>query len=191
MSGSSATYILPGRHQPPHFDHLRLISAALEHVPTELYIGLIVSPPPRGEPDTHLEREARLHHTLDRAPFSFDLRRRLLEAAFAEHLDLAARSRLRIIALPRPELDFELVEAIFPGPRVWIIPELGEAFDEMKARFFAERGDRVMRIAGSSEVSGQTVRALIEAEAWTPLETHAPRSVIQLIREDRARRKKS
>ena len=188
MSGSPSAFILPGRHQPPHFDHLRLIACALEQIPDELNVGLIVSPALEGEPDTQFEREAREHHAPDRAPFGFALRRRMLELALSESLSAADFARVRILPLPRPEVSFELVQAIFPDPRVWIIPEVGEAFDEMKARFFLDRGDQVLRLRLRCEISGRTVRDLIEAEAWKQLETYAPLSVIQLIREERARR---
>lgn len=157
-------------------------------MPDELYVGLIVSPPVRGAPDTDFEREARVHQEAERAPFSFRLRRRLLDAALNELLDSGARARVHLIALPRPEVCFELVEAIFPEPRQWIVPDVGEVFDDLKARFFAERGDEVLRLPLESTVSGWTVRALIQAEAWPELETHVPRSVIRLLREESAMR---
>lgn len=191
MSDVSLLTILPGRHQPPHFDHLRLISAVLERRPGELYVGLIVSPPAHGAPASDFEREARLHQQAERAPFSFDLRRRLLEAALAEHLAPSERARVHVIALPRPEAHFELIEALFPERRVWVVPEVGEAFDELKARYFVERGDEVLRVPMQSRVSGQTVRALIQAEAWRQLETHVPRSVIRILREERTRRQET
>lgn len=158
-------------------------------MPGVLYLGLVTSRRLEGAPDTDFEREAHHHHTADRAPFSFDLRRQMLEAALRECLPAVSRRRVRIIPLPRPELDFAIIESIFPAPRVWIIPRAGEAFDELKAQFFAGRGDGVIRVPIEPRVSGREVRALVAAEAWTELEHHTPRGVIRRLREACARKK--
>lgn len=188
MSGAPPVHILPGRHQPPHLDHLRVIRRALELVEGELYVGLIVSPPTRGAPDTDFERAARPHHDPERSPYSFVFRHRLLSAALDDLLDPVARARVHLVALPRPEAAFELVAAMFPERRRWVVPEVGEAFDEAKAAFFRERGDLVLRVPLSAQVCGWAVRRMVEAEAWRALEDHAPPSVIRLLREERARR---
>src|SRR5262245_1271083 len=101
-------WILPGRHQPPHRDHFALIRAALERTaPEVLYLGLIVSAPSDDPAGTELEAEARRQNDPARAPYSFDRRRRLIEAAVSD-------PRLRIVPLPRPEASWPLIEAMFP-----------------------------------------------------------------------------
>jgi nicotinamide mononucleotide adenylyltransferase len=169
--------ILPGRHQPPHRDHLALIAKALDAVDGPLFLALIVSPRTRGRAPTELEREARRAHHPQRAPFSFVERLALIEAALAE---LPKADRVRVIALPRPEVSWPIVEAIFPEPRRWIVPSVGERFDDLKASFFRSRGDEVLRIDHQPTTDGRCVRALIAARD-PALAEHVPRGVARLL----------
>jgi nicotinamide mononucleotide adenylyltransferase len=171
-------FILPGRHQPPHNDHVEIIRRALARIDGTLHLALIVSPPARGVPQDELEREARRQNDPERTPFSFADRAEMLEAS----LDRESLARVRIMALPRPETAFELVAAIFPERRTWIVPETEEAFDEMKARFFRERGDQVLRIELAPTTSGRVVRALIRRGELTLLEKHVPSGVVSWLK---------
>ena len=167
-------YLLPGRHQPPHRDHLEIVRVALSSIEGTLYLGLIVSPPIEGEADD-FEREARLHHLPERTPFTFDQRRRLMEAALEPEEIL----RVRIVPLPRPEVCWSLIEAIFPEARTWIVPDVGERFDDLKAAFFERRGDRVLRVRAPVRTDGRLVRSLIEKNE--PIDEHVPEGVARLI----------
>src|SRR5205814_1463984 len=59
---SMTTFVLPGRHQPPHNDHLALIRAALDVVPESLLVGVVFQRAPQGEPADAFEAEARAQH---------------------------------------------------------------------------------------------------------------------------------
>lgn len=119
------TFVLPGRHQPPHNDHLALIRSALDVVPGRLLIGLVFQRPPQGEPADAFEAEARTQNSPERCRFTVVKRLELMELALDEMLPPALRARVRVIPLPRPEAEWPLVEALLPGPRTWIIPDLG------------------------------------------------------------------
>lgn len=175
----SRVHILPGRHQPPHDDHFALIRHALSRIEGPLYLALIVDVP-GALPETEFERAAHVMNGRDRAPYTFDLRRRMLEAGAAECLLPEETSRLVIVPLVRPELGWATVEAIFPGPRRWIVPDVGEAFDDAKAAFFAEHGDAVLRIRAAARVSGWTVRRLIAARDPRVAE-HVPSAVASIL----------
>jgi nicotinamide mononucleotide adenylyltransferase len=178
-----AVHILPGRHQPPHDDHVALIRSALSRVvPSTLYVGLIVSPPPEGDPVDAMEAEARRQNEPPRCPFTFDQRRRLVEAAMFDCLLPEESALVRVIPLPRPEVSWTLVEAMFPEERVWIVPDVGEAFDDMKATYFRAKGDRVIRLALRTRTDGRRVRALIENDD-PELSEHVPPGVARLVRE--------
>jgi len=170
-------FILPGRHQPPHNDHLEIIRRALARIDGTLYLALICSVPAYGPPETELEREARRQNDPGRTPFSFRERVEMLEAA----LDRESRARLRIIPLPRPEAAFDLVAAVFPERRTWIVPDTQEAFDEMKAQFFRARGDEVIRIELAPTTNGRVVRSLIRRGELRLLEQHVPRGVVDWL----------
>jgi nicotinamide mononucleotide adenylyltransferase len=174
-------YLLPGRHQPPHHDHLVVIRAALSRIAPEfLYLGLIVSPPATGADAGELEAEARRQNDPARTPFTFDQRRQLIEAAMFECLLPEESARVRIVPLPRPEAHWPLIETIFPEARTWIVPDAGERFDEMKTAFFRERGDRVLRIRFREQTNGRLVRSLI-VRSDPALAEHVPRGVFELI----------
>lgn len=107
-------------------------------MPGTLAVGLLVS---AGEPSARdaFGEEAAEHHRPERNPFTFLQRAAMLEAA------LGRRERLRIVPMPRPECAWELVIAMFPMPRVWIVPDAGDPFDDAKARWFEERDEAVLR----------------------------------------------
>lgn len=175
------TFILPGRHQPPHNDHLALIRAALAQVPPDssLAVGLVFARPAAGRPLDPFDAEAREHHDPARCPFSVLERMAMLEAALDAELRYADRRRVRVIPLPRPEADWALVEAMLPGPRTWIVPEVGEDFDDAKAAFFRARGDRVVRVRVRTTTDGRTVRALLDDPER--LARHVPAAVARCI----------
>lgn len=174
-------YLLAGRHQPPHDDHVALIRAALSRVAPEiLYLGLIVSPAAEGVPTDELEAEARRQNAEERSPFTFDRRRQMMEAALLECLLPEESARVRLVFMPRPEAHWSLIETAFPERRVWIVPDLGERFDDMKAAFFESRGDTVLRIPAKERTNGWVVRTLIERRD-PALAEHVPAAVARLI----------
>jgi nicotinamide mononucleotide adenylyltransferase len=173
------TFVLPGRHQPPHNDHLALIRVALAAVPGPLLVGIVFQRPPHGEPADAFEAEARAQHAPERCPFTVLQRIELLEAAFDEALPGRARDRVRVIPLPRPEAEWPLVQALLPGARTWIVPDVGEAFDDAKASFFRARGDEVLRLALRPTTDGRVVRSLLGDPER--LARHVPAAVARRI----------
>ena len=149
--------ILPGRHQPPHRDHLRILRAALARIEGPLLVGLIVDVPARGPAASAFEAEARQHNAPDRCPFSFAERADMLESALTPR----EWRRVRVFPLPRPEAAWERVREMLPGERTWIVPDVGESFDDAKAEFFRAKGDRVLRVRIVPRVSGWEVRMAI------------------------------
>jgi hypothetical protein len=174
-----ALFILPGRHQPPHNDHLALIRAALEVVPGTLLVGLVFQRAPHSEPADAFEAEARAQNSPERCPFTVLERLELFEESLDEALPPAARARVRVIPLPRPEAEWPLVQALLPGPRTWIVPALGEPFDDAKASFFQARGDAVLRVALRPTTDGRLVRSLLDDP--DRLAHHVPAAVARRI----------
>lgn len=179
MRGVRRVHILPGRHQPPHDDHFALIRHALSRIEGALYLGLIVDVP-GVESRTPFERAGKIMNAPDRAPYSFDVRREMVEAGVAECLLAEESARVQVVPLVRPEIAWDLVEAIFPERRVWIVPDVGETFDDHKAAFFASRGDEVLRITAPTTTCGWTVRNLIAARD-AGVARHVPSSVVSIL----------
>lgn len=171
------TWILPGRHQPPHNDHLRILERALDVAP-RVVVGLIVHCAREDEPATAFERLAHEENDPSRAPFTLLERIAMFEAALAPWAaDL--RARVTVLGIPRPESDPTLVDGMFPGERVWLVPDLGDAFDDAKARWFSARAERVVRIPLEKTTDGRRVRAALDdPEA---LRRHVPAAVAAWI----------
>jgi nicotinamide mononucleotide adenylyltransferase len=174
-------FIYPGRFQPPHNDHVVAIRRALDICGDPFFLGLIVHAPASDSAPSQFEREARLQNSRERNPFPFYRRLRLLEAVLGEELPPEERLRVRIIALPRPEAFWDWICALFPDARRhWVVPQCGEAFDDMKAEFFAGKGDTVVRVAYNSSTDGRLVRDLI-AQGSPELQRHVPAAVTRSL----------
>lgn len=168
-------YLLPGRHQPPHNDHRALIRAALAAIPPagELVVALITRDPAAAVLAlTALDREAQKHHAPERTPYSFRERHRLIRAMLSRE----ENARIRVLPLPQPETSWGYVSAVFPEPRTWIVPAIGEPFDELKADFFRDQGDEVLRITAPITTDGRRVRELA-ARRDPELARHVPPEV--------------
>lgn len=199
-------HVLPGRHQPPHRDHLTVIHRALDATDEPLVIGLVVptpsSPGGSGEPlhpapiaapgagadesaapcrfTEALRREAAAHHALDRNPYPYLMRRAMLLAALEESVPAAMLDRIVICPMPPPESSWPYIDALLPARRTWIVPDCGEALDDMKARFFRSRGEGVMRVPFAPTCNGGTVRRLV-AEGDPRVATMVPPAVARML----------
>ncbi len=159
-SGVIEQVIFPGRFQPPHRDHVGLaVRAARELGPYWLGVVVHARPAAVNAVDAGFAASAAEHHEPDRNPLSFAQRHALWTSLLRRRLPRDLRPR--VIALPRPELAWAWIEALFPGPRAWIVPDGGDAFDDDKADFFRRRGDRVVRPRYRPLTDGRRVRALL------------------------------
>lgn len=176
-------FILPGRHQPPHNDHVALLRRALETIaPNPLYLALIIADP-RPAPNLVSATE---HHAAERNPYSYAERVELVHAALSAET-ATIRERIHLLALPRPELYWPLVTEIFPEPRIWLVPDTGENFDDLKASFFRAQGDEVLRIPLPPTTDGRLVRDLAKSNS-PELAHHVPRAVFELLHRKTSRR---
>jgi nicotinamide mononucleotide adenylyltransferase len=170
-------YILPGRHQPPHNDHAAIIRRALELIDGDLFLALITRDPAASLfAVSELDREAQQQHAPERTPYSFRERHEFIRAL----LTPAENARVHVIPLPQPETSWGYITAVFPEPRTWIVPAIGERFDDLKAAFFRECGDEILRVTITATTDGRRVRAL--AERGDPeLARHVPPAVYRAI----------
>src|ERR1035441_7121964 len=152
-SQARQNYILPGRFQPFHNDHLVVLRKALQ-ICSPIVLGIVVTTPTTSDAATPFEAEARRQHGPERNPFSPRQRLEMITACLQE--DLGDQGSLVFpILLPRPEANWNIIASMFPGTRTWIVPSAGEEFDEMKARFFESCGDEVMRLEVQPTTSGR------------------------------------
>lgn len=79
--------------------------------------------------------------------------------------------------LPRPEYGWSTIINWFPEKRVWVIPDAGEAFDDVKSIFFESRGDSVVRIKESSKITGRDLRDYYKKGDHTSFKKYVPEFV--------------
>ena len=165
--------IFPGRLQPPHNDHLALIERALTLVRGPLVLALLVG---GGRASDTFGHEAAEHHEPARNPFTFLQRAAMIDAALPPH----ARSRVRVVPLPRPECAWDVCVSAFPGPRLWVVPDAGDPFDDAKAAWLTAHAEAVARPRITPTTDGRLVRALV-ARGDPELRRHVPEPVADLI----------
>ena len=157
-----ATFLFCGRFQPFHIGHEMVVRKLIRSCSREDHIVVCVIHA-HNQDDFGGSRDlipgAAEHHCSERNPWPVEVRLRALHALRdALAAEMISRSALSVTAIPRPDSYFENMKRWFPSERVWVIPRAGEDFDERKASFFTEKGERVVRIVDSTKVSGWRLR---------------------------------
>lgn len=164
--------IFPARFQPFHNDHLYVIERSLQMIDPPLILGVVVAAPSTHDSVTEFQAQAKEHHDPIRNPFTLTERLTMLQTLLDQELS-AIRDNIIVVSLPQPEVYWELVTSMFPSPRCWIVPKCGEVFDDLKAQFFEEMGDEVMRVHFEARVTGYEIRkrlhmAEVNLANWVP-----------------------
>jgi len=161
MNASERVWIFAGRFQPFHEGHLMVARGACAAMPRDaaLILGAVAPMTGNSEPVSDFSLAAREHQLPERNPWNIATRL----AALAEVSMLLSREypeKLIIsTALPRPDISWPILQNWFAGKRTWVIPSAGESFDEIKAEYFRQMGDQVMRFSDSSNIDGRIIRS--------------------------------
>ena len=153
-----------GRFQPFHNGHLLFLREAAKRE-GQLVIGIIV--PTAGSDASRAGAAEAMRVLGDRRlepllnPFSVVDRVRMVSAVVAGE---PWRSKTFVTPLPRPDVYWELIEAMFPAPRVWLLPVTDDPFEATKEQWYKSRGDQVERVAVDLSVSGTLVRQLLATD---------------------------
>jgi nicotinamide mononucleotide adenylyltransferase len=169
------TYILPGRWQPPHRDHLAILWRAITRCAEPIHLALLVDGMSDSSVDPVFTHEADEHHSPTRNPFTWPQRVELLEQVI-QTLPERTRQRVRMVPMPRPEKAWDWITRVFPHQRVWIVPSGQDPFDDDKAEFFLRQGDEVLRVPSPDTTNGWHVRELL-AQGDPALRQHLPAGV--------------
>jgi len=155
--------ILPSRFQPFHNDHLKTLRIALNKTSGQIFLGIVVNTIQSEKTINDFEIEARKHNSPERNPFTPVERITMIRDCLQEEF-VNDFFRIIPILLPRPEANWTLIKNMFNYTRIWVVPDAGEEFDNMKANFFESMGDRVLRIKMNSEVDGYSIRSSIKSD---------------------------
>jgi cytidyltransferase-like protein len=152
-----------GRYQPFHNGHLHLLREAATRGGTLVVGAIIATPTPLsgtlGTSDMRAIGDRRLDPSLN--PFTLVERMRMITGAIAD--EPWAGSAI-VTPMPRPDVYWELVEAMFPGERVWVLQAHDDPFEAAKEQFYQSRGDAVLRLTTTYHTSGTRFRELLATD---------------------------
>ena len=163
MNTYDTHYIFPARFQPLHNDHLKILKQVVKEITEYIFLGIIIRPPLIGEPGTKFEMEARIQNSPERNPFTPTERMIMVRDCIREELPQNFNKVIPVF-LPRPEANWDIIKTIFEGIRIWIVPDVGEEFDDMKVNFFRSKGDQVYRIKITPTTDGYSIRKSLKSK---------------------------
>jgi cytidyltransferase-like protein len=149
-----------GRFQPFHNGHLAVIQQILDNSEGPLIIGVIInairSRSSIPEDTWELAQMGDERQAEDLNPVPLLDRLEMIGKALNE---ANLSSRIRVLPMPRPESYWELVIAMVPGTRTWVLTDSSDPFELGKQRFFISRGDRISVVKSRIAIRGTDVRA--------------------------------
>lgn len=171
-----------GRFQPFHNGHYELLKAALACGPGEVVVGVIINSLAQERAKelrvTDMMRLGDSRQSAAANPLSVLERVRMIsKLVSSEGLD----ERVSVVPLPRPEIYWELIQAILPGQRTWVLPRNDDPFEKNKQNFFMERGDLVVLTEFGEHMSGTEIRKLWVA-GHEDLKIHVPSVIYQQLK---------
>ena len=153
-------YIYAGRFQPFHLGHMSVVSRTLETGNTPLVIGVIINTVKSGAALTEAARRVSEYGDVAQDPEKNPLdpltRVSLIRAAC---IAACFEDKVTVTVIPRPERHWEMIQQLFRAPRCWILPDKIDSFDSLKADFYQEQGDKVVRAGVNPLTSGTLVRS--------------------------------
>lgn len=176
-------YIYPGRFQPFHNDHLRILEKFFKHDFGDRIILAIVRNYVDLESTNHTDKITNENFNPDRNPFSVE--KTLSMVSLVANKLYSDNVLVTLIPRPSSETAWGIIENFFPEPRTWIIPKRGEEWDEMKANYFKNRGDNVLRIQCDRRTNGKYIRELLKRSDYEEIEKQVPLCVVRLIKKDK------
>jgi cytidyltransferase-like protein len=175
-------YILSGRFQPIHNGHIELISNFLENYPNEPLIIAIVRNCQIKEKNDLFNKQSEDNFSIEKNPFNGKETLEMVFAALKKY-----ENRVMITFIPRPSLEtWGIIQSFFDFERIWIVPSIDSEFGEWennKAHFFNEQGDKVLRIFIEKNISATNIRQIIENKQFEYLNLLVPKESVRIIKE--------
>lgn len=157
--------IFKGRFQPFHNGHLQIVERAISMLDKNDILVLAAMCPfdyPVEVVDKEFSERAEEHRLPERNPWGSTV---ALEAISEVSKQYANRHKIITTLMPYPNLAWPVVKNWFPKNRIWIIPDSGEEFDNIKADFYVRQGEYVIRILDDTGISGKELREYFQIKA--------------------------
>ena len=118
----------------------------------------------------------------DRNPFSVTNVLSMISAIAQKHYP----NRILTTLLPRPSIyTWDIIKALLPEKRIWIIHKRGEKWDEDKAKFFIQMGDDVLRIPCQRYSNGKIIRELLSKNEISSIREFVPVEIFYILEDYR------
>jgi len=174
-------YIFPGRFQPFHNDHLRVIDTFMNLNPNAILILAVVQNFIDEKIEDDFDKISEEHFLPERNPFD-SIQVLSMVGALARH---SFPGRIVTTLIPRPSSGtaWKLIQAMFPGKRIWLIQKREEEWDENKANFFSKMGDEVLKIPCPRSTNGRIIREYLATDNMSAVKALVPPEVLSVIEE--------
>lgn len=174
-------YIYPGRFQPFHNDHLKVIDTFMNENPDTLLILAVVRNFDKKEKKDAFDILSEDNFLPERNPFSTNDVLRMVSAVARRRYP----GRLVTTLLPRPScgIAWEVIKSMFSEERIWIVPKREEDWDESKSNFFSTVGDKVLRIPSQRKINGKIIREYLSTNNTVAIKEAVPIEVWSIIEE--------
>lgn len=151
-------FIFKGRFQPFHFGHLQVVEKTIDLLGKDdiLILAAMCSFDYNIEPvDKIFAEKAAEHRQPDRNPWGSIVALNALSIIAREY---AQQCKILTTLMPYPNLAWPVIKNWIPENRIWIIPQSGEQFDNIKADFYQSQNETVIRVIDDSNISGKELR---------------------------------
>ena len=175
-------YIFPGRFQPFHNDHLRVVDTFMNLNPDAILILAVVRNFIDEKIRDDFDKISEEHFLPERNPFD-SIQVLSMISALARHR-FPKRIVTTLIPQPSSGTAWKLIRAMFPGKRIWLIQKREEKWDENKANFFSRMGDEVLKIPCPRSTNGKTIREYLAAGNISAVKALVPPEVLNVIEEE-------
>lgn len=152
-----------GRFQPFHIGHMDFLAGIADRFENKIFLGIIATQ--EAENSGTYGSVASAQNVAAKNPLTIWERVELIRLSVQEEPFF---QRLSVSGIPRPDINWAVTQSFYPPKRVLVFSDKDE-FEDLKAKHWSERGERVVRVPTSALASGSEFKqAMRDGKPWQP-----------------------